>query len=157
MYKKFLVLGITLLVLSFATCTVFAQNDTTSTTAIVTSTAITKVADVAARIVCVGTAVATREAVLATAMATHTQAIQAAYATRANELAGAYSNTTVKTLQTGVKVAWADFNKSVKAATKTWKDSRNAAWSAYRTAAKSCKATSDISDSGNSGFELSGQ
>ena len=111
----------------------------------------------AAKIACVKIAVAAREAALGTAVAAHAQSVQAAYATRANELAGAYSNTTAKTLKIGVKVAWADFNKSIRSATKSWKDNRNAAWSAYRTAVKECKAASDISDASNSGSEVSGQ
>jgi len=174
MNKKIIVFGGMLLALLFVVSSVFAQNDvapslTTTATAPVANTAATntaaraadvaakattKAADVAAKITCVKTAVATREATLATAVAAHSQAVAAAYSTRANELAGAYSNTTAKTLKAGVKVAWADFNKSIRAATKSWKDSRNVAWSAYRTAVKECRAASDISDASNSGSEV---
>ncbi len=108
-------------------------------------------------IACVKTAIATREAAIDAAVGVHASAVQAAYATRATELSGAYSNTTAKTLQVGIKTAWADFNKTVKAAATVWKTSRNSAWSAFRTAAKACKATSSITDSTNSGSEVSGQ
>lgn len=111
----------------------------------------------ATKIACVGAAVATREAALDAAVATHLSSEQNAYTVRATELAGAYSNATAKTLQVGVKTSWADFNKSVKTAATVWRTSRNAAWSAFRTAAKSCKATSAITDSAHSGSEISGQ
>ncbi len=110
-----------------------------------------------AQIACVGRAVATREAALGAAVATHANALKAAYSTRATELAGAYSNTTAKTLQAGVKVSWADFNKSVKVAATAWKASRDAVWSAFKTAVKACKATGDVTDSTNSSKEVSGQ
>jgi len=110
-----------------------------------------------AQIACVGVAVATREAAIDAAVTTHTQAVGAAYSTRAIELAGAYSNTTAKTLQAGVKVAWADFSKSVKSAATAWRTNRNTAWSTFRTAVKACKAPSTVSDSTNSSSEVSGQ
>ncbi len=110
-----------------------------------------------ATIACVGRAVALRESALGTAVKNHSQALEAVYSTRAIELAGAYSNTTTKALQAGVKVAWSDFNKSVKSVTEAWKASRNDAWSTFRTAVKACKATGDVSDSANSSSEVSGQ
>ena len=110
----------------------------------------------ATKIACVGAAVAAREAALGTAVKTHTEAVEAAYTTRAIELSGAYSNTTAKTVQAGVKVSWADFNKSVRTAAATWKESRNSAWSAFRTAVKACKAGGDVTDASNSGSEVSG-
>ena len=96
-----------------------------------------------------------REAALGTAVVAHGQAIQAAYSTRATELAGAYSNTTTKAVRDGVKVAWADFAKSVKSANDAWRTSRNTAWSNFKTAVKVCKAPAGVSDSGNSGVETS--
>ncbi len=158
MPKKVLVLGSMLLLLSLAVFPAFAETDVTpaATTVTNTATVTTRAADVVAKIVCVKTAVATREAALAVAVATHSQAVQAAYATRANELAGAYSNTTLKKLQAGVKVSWVDFNRSIKAATKAWKTNKNAIWATFRTAVKACKASSDVSDSANSGSEVSG-
>lgn len=162
MYKKFLVFGSVLLVLSFVVFPAFAETGVTSTAAI-TTTAITKaeknaakVADVAAKIACVKTAIATREAAFATAVATHSQAVQAAYSTRANELAGAYSNTTIKTLQAGVKVSWIDFNKSIKSATKAWNVNRDVAWSVFRALVKTCNAPVGVTDGGNSSSEIKG-
>jgi hypothetical protein len=110
------------------------------------------------KITCVETAVATREAALDAAITAQTSALNAAYTVRARELAGAYSNiTTAKAVQAGTKVSWADFSKSVKSAAAAWRTSRNAAWSAFRTAAKACKAPAGVSDSANSGSEVSGQ
>ena len=109
------------------------------------------------KIACVRTAVAARESVIAAAVATHSQAVQAAYTTRALELDGAYSNSNVKAVQAGVKVSWADFKKSIKSATAKWKTSRNNAWSAFRAAVKVCKSPAGVTDSANSGSEVSGQ
>lgn len=109
------------------------------------------------KITCVRTAVTARESAIEVAISVHAQAIHDAYATRAMELDGAYSNTNVKAVQAGVKVSWADFNKSVKSASAKWKTSRNTAWSTYRAAVKVCKAPSGVSDSANSGSEVSGQ
>ena len=108
------------------------------------------------KIACVRTAITARESAIEAAVSIHAQAIHDAYATRAIELDGAYSNTNVKAVQAGVKVSWADFNKSVKSASAKWKTNRNTAWSTYRTAVKVCKAPSGVSDSANSGFEVSG-
>lgn len=106
------------------------------------------------KIACVRTAVAAREDALAAAVSAHAQAVQNAYATRANELSGAYSNTNVKAVQAGVKVSWAGFNKSTKSATTKWKNARNTAWSTFKSAAKACKSPTGVSDSANSGSEL---
>ena len=114
-------------------------------------------ASIADKIACVRTAVATRESALAAAVVAHAEAVQNAYATRANELSGAYSNTTVKSVQAGVKVAWAGFKKSTKSAATKWKNSRNATWSTFKSAVKACKSPAGVSDSANSGSELSGQ
>lgn len=114
-------------------------------------------ATTATKIACVSTAVATREAAIDTAVTAHADAVNTAYKTRAIELAGAYSNTTAKTVQAGVKVAWADFSKSVKSAATKWKSARNSAWSSFRTSAKACKAPAGVSDSANSSAEVSGQ
>ena len=123
----------------------------------VSPTALTSTATTSEKIACVKTAVATRETALAGAIATYNTAVSAAYATRANELAGAYSNTTVKTVQAGVKVSWADFKKSIKSANKAWVASRNTAWSAFKTAAKACKSPAGVSDSANSVSDMKGQ
>jgi hypothetical protein len=111
----------------------------------------------AQKIACVAAAVATREAALGAAISVHGSAVSAAYTTRATVLAGAYANTTPKAVRAGVKVAWADFTKSIKSANSKWRESRNTAWSTFRSAAKACKAGSDITDSSNSGSETSGQ
>ncbi len=139
MIKK--VIGVFIIALSFAiVIPALAQNTTTSD-----------------KIACVRTAVATREATIATEFTTYNSAVSAAYATRANELSGAYSNTTTKEVQAGVKVSWADFKKSTLSANKTWIASRNVAWSTFRTAAKTCKAPTGVSDSANSSSEMKGQ
>ncbi len=112
---------------------------------------------IATQIACVKTAVSARETAIDAAVVTHASAVQSAYTTRATELAGAYSNTTAKTLQAGVKVSWADFNKSVKSAATAWKTSRNAIWSTFRASAKACKAPITVTDSTNVASEVSGQ
>ena len=149
MIKKILMVSGMFLALLLIAMPVLAE-DVSSATVVSTTSVVDKIA-------CVRTAVAVRESALAVAVADHSQAISAAYATRANELSGAYSNTTVKTVKAGVKVAWADFRKSIKSAATKWKTSRNSAWSTFRSAAKECKSPSGVSDSGNSGSELSGQ
>lgn len=108
----------------------------------------------AEKIACVKAAVAERESALSGAVLKHQQSVNAAYSTRVAELAGAYSNTTAKNVRAGVRVAWADFSKSMKSANDTWRSERKAAWSKFKDATKACKAN-DISDSGNSGAELS--
>lgn len=164
MSKNILVFGGMLLALLFVFSPVSAETEgtlgtnpsPTLFTPPVNTSAKNPVVDVAAKIACVRSAVSVREAAMVSAVATHAEAIKAAHATRVNELDGAYSNTTTKAVQAGVKVAWADFNKSVKAATKAWKTNKNAAWATFRTAVKDCKAPSGVSDSGNSGSEVSG-
>ena len=137
-------------VFSFAVIPVLAEDVSNTVVVPVKTTTADKIA-------CVRTAIAARESAIASAVATHAQAIHDAYATRANELSGAYSNSNVKAVQAGVKVSWADFKKSTKAATAKWKTNRNAAWSTFRAATKACKSPVGVTDSANSGSELSGQ
>ncbi len=108
----------------------------------------------ATKIECVGRAIATRESSLASAFNTHSEKVSAAYATRANELSGAYTNNTVKATQAGVKVAWAGFNKTVKAAKADWKTNKNTIWSDFKKSAALCKAETGVSDSANSSSEF---
>jgi len=149
MLRKILVFLFVFFSLSLA-IPVLAETITGSTNPTTTSSVATKIA-------CVEGAVATREAAIGVAVKTHTDAVNAAYLTRSIELAGAYSNTTVKTVQAGVKVAWADFNKSIKSAAITWKTSRNTIWSTFRASVKACKSPAGVSDSVNSSSEVSGQ
>lgn len=136
-----------LVVFSFVSlATVFAQGEVANT--------ITSTSSTSDKIACVKTAVLVREASIIVAYNTYTNAVNAAYATRTNELTGAYSNKTVKEVQAGVKVSWADFNKTTKAANKTWTTNRNTAWSTFKTATKACKSPSGVSDFGNSGLEV---
>lgn len=144
-----------LLVFSLAVMPVFAED--VSNTIVVSPAVVSVKTSTADKIACVKTAVVARESAFEVAVSAHTQAVRDAYATRANELDGAYSNSNVKAVQAGVKVSWADFNKSIKSATAKWKTSRNAAWSAFRTAVKVCKSPSGVSDSANSRSELNGQ
>jgi len=90
------------------------------------------------------------------AVATHLSSVQTAYATRATELAGAYSNTTAKTLQVGVKTAWTDFNKSVKAATTAWRTAATPLGQPSKSG-YCMQSSAGVSDSANSGSEVSGQ
>jgi hypothetical protein len=133
---------------------VLAENTATVTNTLPTATTVTTTSQ---KIACVKTAIAVRENALAGAITTYNTAISAAYATRANELAGAYSNTTVKKVQAGVKVSWADFKKSIKSANKAWVTNRNTAWSTFKTATKACKSPAGVSDSANSVSEMKGQ
>lgn len=133
----------------FGVVTVLAQ-DVANTTVVPKVTTADKIA-------CVRAAIATRENAIQSAVSDHQKAVQGAYATRLNELTGAYSNSNVKAVQAGVKVSWADFNKTIKSASVKWKASRTEIWAAYRAAAKACKAPAGVSDSSNSGSEMSGQ
>ncbi len=148
--KKFLMLSGLFLALSVAIMPVLAED-------VSVPIVITAKSSTADKIACVRTAVAARESTIASAVAVQTQAVHDAYATRALELDGAYSNSNVKAVQAGVKVSWADFNKSIKSATAKWRASRNTAWSTFRTATKTCKSPAGVTDSANSGSELSGQ
>jgi hypothetical protein len=106
---------------------------------------------------CVGAAVNTRESAIGSAVSTHNSAVQAAYSARATALASAYSTGgTASQVRAAVKAAWSAFTKAVRTANTAWKTSRNSAWSTYRTAVKACKAPGNITDSGNSGSEMSG-
>ncbi len=156
MSRKILMLSGLLVALSLAVSPVFAQ-DGVGVTSSTSTKAVTRAAEVASKIACVASAVSVREAALGAAFSTHSASVQAAYATRANELAGAYSNTTADKVRPGVKVAWEDFNRSVKNAKSAWKTSRDAAWTAFRSAAKACKVPSGVSDSAHSDSEPSGQ
>jgi hypothetical protein len=155
MLKK--IIGFSLVVMSVVFAVpVLAEEAVNTNTTVGGSLSVSAVAPstTADKIACVKAAVAVREAALALALGKHSESVGAAYATRANVLAGAYSNTTKIAVRAGVKVAWADFSKSVKSANETWKASRRSAWSAFKTSTKACKMT-DVSDSGNSGIELS--
>ena len=154
MFKKTLVFSGLLLAVSLVVIPALAQT-TANTTASQKVTA--KAAGVAAKIKCVADAVSVREVAISAAFAKHVEAVAAAYSTRANELAGAYSNTTAVKVQVGVKVAWADFNKSRKAAGNTWKEAQKGAWSTFRSAVSVCKAPTGVSDSSNSISEPSVQ
>lgn len=147
MIKKFSsILVAFFIVFSFAV--IVSAEETTATNTTTTS------GELVTKIACVKTAIATREASLAGAVSTHNASISAAYATRANELAGAYSNTTTKAVQNGVRTSWADFNKTLKAANKTWRTNRDTVWTTYKTALKACKAPSQVSDHTNASGEL---
>ena len=144
------IIGVSLVVASFIIISPVLAQTTTGATGVVSSS-------VGDKIACVKGAVATREVAITTAYTAYTGSVSAAYATRANELAGAYSNTTVKAVHAGVKVAWADFNKTTKAANKTWNTSRNTIWTTFKTATKACKSPAGVSDSANSSSEIKGQ
>ncbi|HEV7424662.1 MAG TPA: hypothetical protein VGO21_05780 [Candidatus Paceibacterota bacterium] len=156
MLKKIIAVSGIVMSLALALPVLAETSVTTNTTDGTGATSVTMDTSTSAKIACVGVAVAAREAALDAAVATHADALKAAYATRATELAGAYANTTAKGVRAGVKIAWADFTKSVKSAANTWKTSRNAAWSAFRTGAKACKPPSGVSDSTSSSAEVSG-
>ena len=138
-----------LIIFSFVFVTsVLAQTENTGTATLVSASD---------KITCVKTAVLAREASIISAYGTYTSAINAAYATRTNELTGAYSNSTAKAVQAGVKVSWADFQRTTKAANKAWVTNRNTAWSIFKVATKACKSPAGVSDSAHSGFEVKGQ
>ncbi len=120
-------------------------------------TATEKAADVAAKITCVSAAVEVREAALQAAVAKRSASVAAAYTTRANVLKGAYMNTTSAKVQVGTKIAWADFNKTIRLSTATWKASHTAIWSTFKSAVTTCKAPSGVSDASNSTTEVSSQ
>lgn len=107
------------------------------------------------KIACVAHEVAIREAKIATSFANYQRTITAAYATRSAALASAYTAATPEYVKTHVKNVWSAFKTSSKTASKTWRTERRAAWTAYKTAVKVCKAPSGVSDSGNSGYEPS--
>lgn len=100
-------------------------------------------------IACVKPAIATREAALAAGWSAYADAKSAAYTARANALATAYTNATYSALRDDVKIAWATFRNTTKSARSTWSRTRGAAWKTFRAAAKTCRATSAVNDSGN--------
>jgi len=105
---------------------------------------------------CIKSAVAARETALGLALADYTRSIGIAYSDRAVALQSAYSQTSDKAIKSAVKSAWSSFNTFIKSVKNKWSMAKSSAWSTYRTAAKNCKVTSGISDSSNSGYELSG-
>jgi hypothetical protein len=148
MIKK--IIGISLVVLSLLIIVpVFAESEVGG--------AVTTASSTADKIACVKGAVIARENAISLAFQTYTNTANAAYATRTNELTGAYLNSTVKTVQAGVKVSWADFNKSMKSANKKWTTDKNAAWTTFKAATKTCKSPVGVSDSANSTSEVKGQ
>jgi len=106
---------------------------------------------------CVKAAIVIREAALSAAIGSYTQALSSAYGTRSSALQMAYNNTDAKQVRTGIKSTWTVFKTATKNATKAWRATRTSAWTAYKKAAKACKAPSSINDSGNAGLEVAGQ
>ena len=135
----------TALIMLAITVPAFAQTSTS-----------TMASSVAAKIACVGTAVNAREQSIDAAITAFTGATNAAYAARATALQQAYTNTTLKTANQAVKVAWSAFNASVRSARKAWQTARSTAWSVYGKAATACKAPVGTGDGSNSTSEVSG-
>lgn len=156
MLKKTLVFFGMFLALSLAVSPVLAETNGTNSVR-GEGAKMTTTVDISAKIACVGAAVATREQSLGVAVNIHAQAVQAAYSARATALAAAYTKTTTAEVKTAVRAAWSLFNSSVKSANSAWRTARNSAWSAFRTSSKACRAPSGVSDSSNSGSEMSGQ
>ncbi len=150
MSKKTLIASAAFLMLAVG-ASAFAATSTVST-----STNTGGTSPVAAKIACVGAAVNTREQAIDAAMTAFTVSSNAAYAARATALQQAYTNTTLAAVRAAVKVAWSDFNTSMKAARKTWLAARNDAWSAYGKAAAACKAPGGTGDGAHISSEASG-
>ena len=89
-------------------------------------------------------------------MTTFTTASNAAYSARAVALGQAYAGTTLKAVSAAVKTAWSTFTSSEKSARSAWQTDRNAAWTAYRTAAVACKAPLGTGDGTHSASDVSG-
>lgn len=107
-----------------------------------------------AKIACVALAVEMREARLTTNFRNYSNNISSAYATRTTALARAYTATTSPVgIKANIKTTWTNFKATSRTASKNWKTERNAAWAAYRTATKVCKAPNGVSDSHYSTFE----
>ena len=100
---------------------------------------------------CVGAAVAARETALGAGITTYNTDIGSAYSSRASALASAYALTDKTSIMAAVKTAWAQFGAGLKLSHRNWVTVRTNAWTAFRTAARACGATSAaISDSQNS-------
>ncbi len=107
-------------------------------------------------IACVRTAVTNRESSLDSAIGIYTQSVNTAYSTRASALASAYTLTDRTSIRNAVRAAWSAFNSSMKSARKAWQSARESAWNTFRTASRTCKVPSDISDQSNMGSDVSG-
>lgn len=105
---------------------------------------------------CLKSAVATRESSLKSGWNAFADAVEDAYADRASALDAAYaSGQTRAEVKADVKAAWKTFKSDIKEARADWKEARKDAWSTYKSSAKTCKAPSDVVESGE-GTEVSG-
>ena len=110
------------------------------------------------KIICVGKAVNERESSLFVMRGTYTDAVTVAYKIRANTISKLLeTTTTAKEIKTGNKAIWLTFKDSMKAATKEWRASSASAWKYYKDAVKSCKASTDFTDSVNMSLEARGE
>lgn len=108
-------------------------------------------------IACVAAAVSAREAALSAGIQTHGNAVASAYTARATALGEAYRATSTPTIRHSVKKVWDTFNTTVRAARKSWHTARDGAWSQFRTAIKSCKASGDVLDTAHVSSEPRGE
>lgn len=107
---------------------------------------------------CMAAAVAARESALQSAVSKHGADLAAAYGARAAALSAAYANTGGKAaIKQEIRKAWDTFNASARLAKRAWQSAKDTAWKNFRTAAKNCGASSDISDANNASMEPKGE
>jgi len=114
--------------------------------------------DVRADAACIGVAVLAREDRLGRALETYTDDLQDAYRKRADDLRLAYvwNLTGLQGIKDLKKVAWTNFNTSIKNARNKWQTTRNEWWAYYRVAGNLCGAPSGTGDGSFSGYEVKG-
>jgi|JI10StandDraft_1071094.scaffolds.fasta_scaffold992217_1 hypothetical protein len=99
---------------------------------------------------CLRSAVSERENTLRLAFSEFTTAQASAYYNRGPALISAYdAHTSVKDIKAAVKAAWAEYRNASKTAYKEWRKDRSDAWKVFKTSAKNCKGTSEVSDVAN--------
>lgn len=136
-------LVLSLSVLLLGSSLAFAQTDGT-TTPVATTISFD------ANIACVQTAVKAREASIGSAFTTFSTSISSALTTRASALETAWGTSDAKTRRTLRNEAWTNYKRANQSAKATFKTSKKSAWDTFKKASKACKTAVVESESNDS-------
>lgn len=101
-------------------------------------------------IICVQNAVKVREASIGTAFTNFSSSISTTLTVRASALDAAWGTSDAKTRKTLRNEAWTNYKKANQTAKATFKTNKKAAWDTFKTASKACKTSvveSEVNDS----------
>ncbi len=104
---------------------------------------------------CVQTAVLKRESAVASAFDAFSTAVKSALTARSSALNTAWGKTDRKEIRTEVNAAWKTYRASLKSAKQTHNKAVRAAWSGFKTDAKTCGPNAASEESAGQGSELS--